>query len=694
MKLFRSWFCLAVSTILISSLFIQNASAQNPGEWMWINGSNISTVAVFGVQGVSSPANTPPGVYEACEWTDHNGNFWMYGGAGGGTWADLWKYDPLINEWTWVKGPGVGAYAGTYGLQGVPDPLNNPPARSHGAATWVDLQGNLWMFGGINSGAALSDLWKYDISTNIWTWMKGPSFSGQSGTYGTQGVPSILNEPGARREIATAWMDNSGDLWLFGGYFPGLFNDLWRYTMATNEWTWMKGSNFTGQTGVYGTQGVEDPMNTPGARMSHCRWTDNSGNFWLFGGGDYFADDYYNDLWRFNTLTNNWAWMRGSSSPNSSGTYGTVCTPSQSSDPPARFENRVAWKDPSGNLWTYAGSQDGGMGEIWNDIWMYCISTNTWTWMEGSNMMNPIMSWGTKGVSSPTNQPDGRGGSLGWADNSGHFYMFGGWGSGTRNDLWVYAMDSACYSCSSFPVALFNGDDDICPGTCASFNSTSLYASSYIWSFPGANPASSTDADPSNICYNTPGNYDVQLIVTNSFGSDTLLLPNYVTVYPFPPPQGIQQIGDTLLANQGGTSYQWYHNGSIIPGATDYYYVASQGGDYNVVVTDENDCEVEAVINDVIADISQVPLTSSQLAIFPNPVSEELTIHFNIATGSHVIGKTTSVICIYNVIGEKIFTDGFPGEELTVDCGNFSSGIYFVELTTAENSFRIKFVKE
>jgi PKD repeat protein len=52
--------------------------------------------------------------------------------------------------------------------------------------------------------------------------------------------------------------------------------------------------------------------------------------------------------------------------------------------------------------------------------------------------------------------------------------------------------------------------------------------------FSGGDPASSTDQNPANICYNVPGIYDVTLITTNGGGSDTLTLSNYITVYTNP----------------------------------------------------------------------------------------------------------------------------------------------------------------
>ena len=106
----------------------------------------------FGVQGVPSPTNKPPAFYEACEWTDLQGNFWMYGGVfDTPPYGDMWKFDPSTNMWTWVKGPGTPYPAPVRGIKGVPAPANTPGSRTYGASTWRDLQGNLWLFGG-NSG--------------------------------------------------------------------------------------------------------------------------------------------------------------------------------------------------------------------------------------------------------------------------------------------------------------------------------------------------------------------------------------------------------------------------------------------------------------------------------------------------------------------------------------------------------------
>src|SRR6186713_3447100 len=122
------------ASVLISTFMFlwTGIHAQTPGEWTWMSGDNVnSQPPVFGTQGVPDPLNKPGGIYEGCEWTDGAGNFWMFGGLdyNFGTQADLWKYDPSTNEWTWVNGPGGIAGTPVYGTKGVAASTNTPGGR-------------------------------------------------------------------------------------------------------------------------------------------------------------------------------------------------------------------------------------------------------------------------------------------------------------------------------------------------------------------------------------------------------------------------------------------------------------------------------------------------------------------------------------------------------------------------------------
>ena len=268
-------------------------------------------------------------------------------------------------------------------------------------------------------------------------------------------------------------------------------------------------------------------------------------------------------------------------------------------------------------------------------------------------------------------------------------------GSGFAAALSISACNQIHLSCNTvvLPAAQFSAPNAICPGTCTGFTNLSSNATSFVWYFQGGTPSVSTDVDPANICYNAPGSYDVTLVASNASGTDSVTLLNYMTVYPFPPPQGILQSGDTLFANQGSSSYQWYQDGVLIPGATGYFYVINQSGNYNVVCTDANGCEVEAAIFDVISAVSNgVNLDGSQLHVYPNPVNDQLEI-----TVSGFVNETLS-IAIYNDLGENVYSSGkfYNGSHshpFKVDCRNLSPGIFLLEVSSEHNQVRTNFIK-
>ena len=75
-----------------------------------------------------------------------------------------------------------------------------------------------------------------------------------------------------------------------------------------NEWTWMKGTSGNNGNAVYGTQGVSNSANTPGALYEAAQWTAKHGIFWLLGGLKDFGSEY-NTLWKFDPSTTEWTWM-------------------------------------------------------------------------------------------------------------------------------------------------------------------------------------------------------------------------------------------------------------------------------------------------------------------------------------------------------------------------------------------------
>ena len=140
------------------------------GQWTWMSGSSLANQAgVYGTRGMPSPVNVPGYRQLAISWTDSSGNFWLFGGngvdsaSGVGLLNDLWKYSN--GEWTWMSGSNLINQNGVYGTQGVIAPGNIPGARLE-SSSWIDANGNLWLFGGYGEPASgtegnLSDLWMY-----------------------------------------------------------------------------------------------------------------------------------------------------------------------------------------------------------------------------------------------------------------------------------------------------------------------------------------------------------------------------------------------------------------------------------------------------------------------------------------------------------------------------------------------------
>jgi N-acetylneuraminic acid mutarotase len=298
--------------------------APSSGLWTWVSGSStVNAAGVYGTLGVSAATNVPTSRAGASSWIDGAGNFWLFGGstftASSSTsfgLADLWKYSPTTNQWTWAGGTQTLNAHGVYGSLGTAASSNAPGARDS-ASAWMDANGALWLFGGLgfDSNAsnttpdALNDLWRFDpgLGTNgEWTWVGGNDVAAAKGIYGTLGTAAASNVPGARNGAA-AWPDAGGNLWLFGGSGydalgnGGPLNDVWEFSPATAQWTWISGFEVQGPTGSYGAVGASGAY-APGGRAGSAGWVVGS-TFWLFGGIGYDAltanPADLNDLWQY-----------------------------------------------------------------------------------------------------------------------------------------------------------------------------------------------------------------------------------------------------------------------------------------------------------------------------------------------------------------------------------------------------------
>ncbi len=431
--------------------------------WSYLSGaSTVNARGMYGTQDGPAAGNTPGAREAAASWTDAADDLWLFGGNGydgAGNRSDLndlWNYSTATGQWTWMSGTNTTGAAGQYGTLDVAAAANTPGARE-GAASWRDRAGNLWLFGGDGFDAndaqgVLSDLWKFDPTAHLWSWVGGSSTAGAVGQVSTLGSSAASNLPGARTEAA-AWTDASGNLWLMGGDGldingkQGPLNDMWEYSISTGKWALVGGSETINAIGTYGTQGSPTPSNAPGARYGAVAWVDPSGDLWLFGGYGLDSTGTFGelgDLWEFNPSTGLWAWKTGAATVQARGVYGSAGSPAAGNTPGSRAF-AAGWADAAGNLWLLGGyglDASGTVGPM-NDLWVYSTATGQWTWASGADVQGAKGVYAATGVSSG-NELGSRYGAARWLDASGNLWFLGGNGldangtHGALNDLWKY----------------------------------------------------------------------------------------------------------------------------------------------------------------------------------------------------------------------------------------------------------------
>jgi len=118
-----------------------------------------------------------------------------------------------------------------------------------------------------------------------------------------------------------------------------------------------------------------------------------------------------------------------------------------------------------------------------------------------------------------------------------------------------------------------------CAGSTVDFTDLSFGPiTDWNWTFEGGTPSTSSDQNPT-VTYNTPGVYDVELTITSSFGTDTEVEMDYITVLETPG-QATTPLGETALCS----GFDYIYSTDEVSYATDYEWeiIPSTAGEFVV----------------------------------------------------------------------------------------------------------------
>lgn len=179
------------------------------------------------------------------------------------------------------------------------------------------------------------------------------------------------------------------------------------------------------------------------------------------------------------------------------------------------------------------------------------------------------------------------------------------------------------------PVANFIADQtEFCDEGTVVFTDNSANAEEWYWEFPGGDPATSTEQNPT-VYYATPGIYDVSLTVTNGAGDDTFTETDYINVLTAPTDPE-QPSGSTDVCT---TNMMDVYSVAAVPFATSYEWVLTppEAGVVFGMGTSVN----ASWTGDVIGDVTLMVKATNSCG--ESSYSPELTITINVGPDSYAV---------------------------------------------------------
>lgn len=262
----------------------------------------------------------------------------------------------------------------------------------------------------------LNELWRYDILSDTWTYLKPSTnrllYSSYQAPYPRHSHSAIYTEL-ITQDILTKITMKRKYMYIYGGFAyqcGDACDDMWRY-----EIPWAAQRYYPEpKTGYWNRGNVWEKIvtsNSPGNRMKHGMVASRDNKYiYLFGG--MYGEKYYNDLWRFTVYENVWERIDTLGITNivrtislwngdiveyevnyedrkisDTVTYGADGAKPQ---PRASFSIQYIATDRGNYIIVIGGwgtsKSNSYIGTALNDMWVYSIATNRWTQVIEQNL--------------------------------------------------------------------------------------------------------------------------------------------------------------------------------------------------------------------------------------------------------------------------------------------------------------------
>ena len=173
--------------------------------------------------------------------------------------------------------------------------------------------------------------------------------------------------------------------------------------------------------------------------------------------------------------------------------------------------------------------------------------------------------------------------------------------------------------------------------------------------------------------------------ISTGSGCDTTV--EYIITISGPVDDSVFRVGGRMDSYDTWAAHQWVRcdsNFKPIIGATNRFYIATQPGDYAVIVTRGSCLDTSDCINIALSNIEEIGLNNF-FSVYPNPSNQSITIDSEIP----LLKKN---IKIYTTTGILVNDLTSVGKKINVE--SLTNGIYVIQINFDEKIYFSTFVKK